>query len=147
MSVPRISEGTGAFGEPSLHRLRHVGRHAGPTSCDAVSMSEQPGQDRPLRSLVERVGAGEFDAWFRPDNAAQRRTEGERAFFLLLAEVVRAEHDPATDWEGFCAQLWAWTDAAFEITPQEQSWPEEVPRPWWLHRDDPPALSWDAPDA
>jgi len=104
-------------------------------------MSEQQPPDDFSGALASRVDAGEFDAWFRPADVDQRRTEGQRAFFLLLAEVVRSEHDPAMEWEAFCQQLWAWTDAAFGGTPHAQSWPGDVPPPWWLHLDDPPSMS------
>ncbi len=84
-------------------------------------MSEQPHLDHFSLVLAEGVNSGEFDAWFRPTEVDQGRTEGQRAFFMLLAEVVREEHDPAREWTSFCQQLWTWTDAAFGITPQEES--------------------------
>ena len=89
-------------------------------------MTEQHSPDHCSRGLAGRIDAGDFDAWFKPRNVGERRTEGQKAFFLLLAEVVRGEHDPAMEWGAFCGQLWAWTDAAFGITSQEESWPEKV---------------------
>ncbi len=90
-------------------------------SCDPEVMTERHFPDTCSRGLAGRMGAGDFDAWFKPRNVGERRTEGQKAFFLLLAEVVRGEHDPATEWDAFCQQLWVWTDAAFGITPQEES--------------------------
>jgi len=95
-------------------------------------MSEQRRPGHVSGALAGRINAGEFDAWFRPPDVDQRRTEGQQAFFLLLAELARGEHDPATEWDAFCQQLWAWTDAAFEITPQAESGPQDVLPPRWL---------------
>lgn len=89
--------------------------------CDPEAMSEHWSPNHPSRALAGRIDAGDFDAWFNPQDVAERRTEGQSALFLLLAEVVRGEHDPAMEWGAFCEQLWAWTDAAFGITPQEES--------------------------
>ncbi len=84
--------------------------------------------------VAARLAAGDFDAYFWPQGAEGWRTDGQRAFFALLAEVVRAEHDPAVDWDAFCDHLWAWVDAAFGITPDAGGWPEEMPQPPLLDR-------------
>jgi hypothetical protein len=65
-----------------------------------------------------------------------------RGFFSLAAAAARAQRDPATDWDGFVEALWHQVDAGFGLTEDVAEYPE-VPRAWFDHRDDPPAMAWD----
>jgi hypothetical protein len=53
-----------------------------------------------------------------------------RESLMDALEVARHEHDPASDWEAFCAVVWREAGLAFGFLEREP-WPEDLPRPAW----------------
>ena len=73
-------------------------------------------------------------------------TAGCREEFLYAVEFARAQHDPATDWEGFRDTLWAYLVRVFGVddpavrlvgVPESDDRPGEDPREVaaWLGED------------
>ena len=54
---------------------------------------------------------------------------GEREEFLYAIEVARAQHDPATDWEGFRDTLWVYLIRVFGLQDPDATWPDGLPDP------------------
>lgn len=51
-----------------------------------------------------------------------------REEYLYAVELARAQHDPATDWEGFRDMLWAYLTRVFGVD-EPAWWPPKVPDP------------------
>ena len=51
-----------------------------------------------------------------------------REEFLYAVELARAEHDPATDWEGFRDTLWSYLTRVFGVEDLS-AWPPGFPDP------------------
>lgn len=54
--------------------------------------------------------------------------DGYREEYLYAVEVARAQHDPATDWEGFRDVLWHHLMRVFGVE-DSALWPSGVPFP------------------
>lgn len=95
-----------------------------------------------LTELAARVDEGEFDSALRPPSNEMALREGPGQFFKLVAEVARAQFDPADDWDGFVQALWEQVDAGFGLTVDDED-DAAVPRAWFDHADDPAVVVWD----
>ena len=91
---------------------------------------------------ADRIDRGEFDAALRPTSNEEALREGPAQFFKLVAEVARAQFDPAEQWEGFVHALWEQVDAGFGLTVDDDD-DAAVPRAWFDHPDDPSVVVWD----
>ena len=92
--------------------------------------------------LAGRVDRGDFDAALRPASKEEALREGPGQFFKLVAEVARAQYDPAEDWDHFVQALWEQVDAGFGLTVNDEG-DAAVPRAWFDHPDDPAVVVWD----
>ena len=133
---------TGAEGGCNLHRLRDnrftvIQRNA---ILTVVNPDEQTFQRQ--AQLADRVEHGEFDAALRPTGNEEALREGPGQFFKLVAEVVRAQFDPAEHWDQFVQALWEQMDAGFGLTVDDED-DAAVPRAWFHHPDDPAVVVWD----
>jgi len=105
------------------------------------------GHDTNERSELRRseigdgVERGEFDAALRPTSSEEALRDGPEQFFKLVAEVARAQFDPAEHWDDFVQALWEQVDAGFGLTADEDD--PAMPRAWFDHPDDPAVVAWD----
>lgn len=93
-------------------------------------------------ALADRVDDGRFDAALRPTSNEEALREGPGQFFKLVAEVARAQFDPADEWDEFVQALWEQVDAGFGLTVDDED-DAAVPRAWFDHPDDPAVVAWD----
>ena len=92
--------------------------------------------------LADGVDRGDFDAALRPSSNEEALREGPGQFFKLVAEVARAQFDPAEHWDEFVQTLWAQVDAGFGLSVDDED-DAAAPRTWFDHPDDPAVVVWD----
>ena len=105
-------------------------------------MSDDDRATQRREDLADRVDRGEFDAALRPSSNDEALHEGPGQFFKLVAEVARAQFEPAEHWDEFVQALWDQVDAAFGLTADNEDDPA-VPMAWFDHPDDPAVVAWD----
>ena len=103
---------------------------------------DMPSAERRQSEIADRVDRGDFDAALRPASNEEALREGPGQFFKLVAEVARAQFDPAVQWDEFVQALWEQVDAGFGLTVDEED-DATVPRVWFDHADDPAVVVWD----
>ncbi len=108
------------------------------------AMDPHEGHVKRHAQLAGRVDDGEFDAALRPGSNEEALKDGPQQYFALVAEVARAQFDPAEHWEEFVQALWEQVDAGYGLTADDEDEDEAmVPRTWFDHPDDPAVVAWD----
>ena len=95
--------------------------HDHPHSVARSNLAVGEAWGRPRICELEVVVAGEEGAL--GDLPASCREE-----FLYAVELARAQHDPATDWEGFRDTLWSYLTRVFGVE-DSSAWPPGFPDP------------------
>jgi hypothetical protein len=104
-------------------------------------MSDPERATQRREELAGRVHDGEFDAAPRPGSNEEALTEGPQQYFALVADVARAQFDPAEHWQEFVQALWEQVDAGYGLTADDDD--AAVSSTWFDHPDDPAVVAWD----